>query len=502
MRIGSIVSIQTIVICISLFLSVFISSSIAGVTGAYTVSGTTATLSDTTITTSVTNQSGVLVTASGNLTLTNSQITTSSATTSTDSANFYGQAAAVLAQAGSTITISDCNVKTTGKGANGVFATGQNALITLTNDTIYCENAVAHGIDATVGAKMVCKNVVITTKGNGASGAIATDRGSGTIELTQVTATTYGTGSPTIYSTGDITGTDCILYSDTSSGVVIEGANSVKLTNSSLAGGINGVHMHMSTSGDTYGTTPAFKMTGGSLTCKHGALLHATNVNAQCTLSNVSTTVPTDTLIYADSAKYGGGILNLVAINQLLSGIIWADKYSAVNVTLTESSSLTGSINTAKTANSASISLDSTSTWTVTAESHVTSMTNAGISGTTAPNITGNGNTVFYNSDSSSSLGGKTYTLVNGGYLVPEGTILSVNTPVLHIDQSQSTCIKTSSGRIILDGQIGNKGTQINIYDLQGKFLCGKTITKNIADIRNDFGISQGTYIIKASKIK
>ena len=42
-------------------------------------------------------------------------------------------------------------------------------------------------------------------------------------------------------------------------------------------------------------------------------------------------------------------------------------------------------------------------------------------SGSTITNITGNGHTIFYDSSlvANSSLGGKTYTLVNGGELSP-----------------------------------------------------------------------------------
>jgi hypothetical protein len=90
---------------------------------------------------------------------------------------------------------------------------------------------------------------------------------------------------------------------------------------------------------------------------------------------------------------------------------------STIAATLQNSSSLTGSIN------SAAVTLDATSMWTVTANSVLTTLSDAsGISGTSVANIYGNGHTVYYDSSLSgnSYLGGLTYTLNGGGYLQPK----------------------------------------------------------------------------------
>ena len=67
------------------------------------------------------------------------------------------------------------------------------------------------------------------------------------------------------------------------------------------------------------------------------------------------------------------------------------------------------------------LTLDGTSTWNVTADSHLASLMGALISGTTITNITGNGHTVTYDAGNAanSSLGGKTYALSGGGTLTP-----------------------------------------------------------------------------------
>jgi hypothetical protein len=55
----------------------------------------------------------------------------------------------------------------------------------------------------------------------------------------------------------------------------------------------------------------------------------------------------------------------------------------------------------------------------VTADSYLTTLTGAAISGTSIANITGNGHTVYYDSSANSSLGGQTYSLAGGGQLKP-----------------------------------------------------------------------------------
>ena len=66
--------------------------------------------------------------------------------------------------------------------------------------------------------------------------------------------------------------------------------------------------------------------------------------------------------------------------------------------------------------------ITTTGVWSVTANSVLTCLTDsAGASGSAIGNIKGNGHTVTYDSSlaANSWLGGKTYTLVNGGTLAP-----------------------------------------------------------------------------------
>jgi hypothetical protein len=69
------------------------------------------------------------------------------------------------------------------------------------------------------------------------------------------------------------------------------------------------------------------------------------------------------------------------------------------------------------------VTLDANSTWDVTADSYLTSLTLAGgwVSGNTIGSITGNGHTIYCdaNDSASSALGGGAFGLSGGGTLRP-----------------------------------------------------------------------------------
>ncbi|NJD59482.1 MAG: hypothetical protein C3F13_03385 [Anaerolineales bacterium] len=401
-------------------------------TGAYTLDGQTASETDQTYTASEQDQSAVYVINGGNLTLDNVTINTSGNSSSNDNSSFYGLNAAVLATSGSTIKLADSSVSTTGSGANGVFATGEGSSVSLSNVTINATGGGGHGVMATQGGSMNLTNVDITTAGAN-SASIATDRGGGTITSSGGTVTSSGADSPCLYSTGRLVSTNLTCIATGSESVVIEGANSITLTVSSLTSSIEdkwGVMIYQSMSGDAQGTEGEFNMTGGSLTnsASSGPLFFVTNTTAYINLSAVRLSAGSGVLVQvAGTDRWGtsgsnGGTVNLTADKQTLTGNLVADSISNLTISLENGSTLEGTINAEHSAKSANITLDKTSSWTVTADSYITCLNDAdGISGTTMTNIIGNGHTVYYNASACSALGGQTYTLVGGGYLKPAG---------------------------------------------------------------------------------
>jgi len=283
---------------------------------------------------------------------------------------------------------------------------------------------------ATQGGAVTLNNVVMTTSG-AHSAPIATDRGSGTITATGGSVTTSGQDSPCYYSTGVLTISGNTCSSTGSEIAVIEGANPILLVDTTASTSVAdkwAIMIYQSMSGDAEGTEGTFSMAGGSLsfTAASGPLFFVTNSTGVITLKGVQVTVASGTLVEAGGTdRWGtsgsnGGTVIFTADGQTLTGNMVADSRSSLTVTLQNGSALTGAINLEHTANAASLTLDASSTWTVTADSYLTSLSDPdGISETTITNIIGNGHTVYYDASAWPELGGLTYTLTGGGSLQP-----------------------------------------------------------------------------------
>lgn len=393
-------------------------------TGAYTLSSGSASKSNESMTASEKDQSAVIVSNGADLTLSNMKISTSGDSSSMDSSSFYGLNAAVLAKANSKISISNTTINTTGTGANGVFACGKGSSIDLSNVTINCKATGAHGVDATIAGTLTMKNVNITTAGDGAAAAIATDRGGGTITASGGTVITTGTKSPAVYSTGTITVSDAKLQSSSSEVAVIEGKNSITVNNCNMYTQKKcGVFIYQSMSGDADVGCGTFTMNGGSLSADEGPLFYSTNTKGVINLKNAALSCKSGILLKAGADQWGtsgsnGSDITFTADSQKLKGDIVLDNISTAALTLKNSSSLQGAVNTAKTAKLVSITLDKSSTWSVTADSYLTSLTDAD---TSLKNITSNGHTIYYDSTNSANswLNGKTISLSDGGKITP-----------------------------------------------------------------------------------
>ena len=145
--------------------------------------------------------------------------------------------------------------------------------------------------DATTNAK----NLTIETSGT-SSAAIRTDRGGGTVTVDGGTYKTTGKGSPSIYSTANITVKNADLISTASEGVVIEGKNSVTLENVSLKdtnNTLNGqsttyknIFLYQSMSGDAATGEASFIAKNSKITTNKGDTIYVTNTTASITLEN------------------------------------------------------------------------------------------------------------------------------------------------------------------------------------------------------------------------
>jgi hypothetical protein len=379
---------------------------------AVTTFTTDATENGTAYTSTAADENALRVEGDVTVTLNNPVITkTEGNTSSADNSNFYGMNAAALVREGGSLLINGGTATTDVSGGNGLFCYGDGASLQATDTVIRTGKDNSGGIEVAGGGAITASNLDILTKGN-SSAAIRSDRGGGTITLDGGTYVTNGTGSPAIYSTADITVSNASLNATASEGVVVEGKNSVTLNQCSLSGNMTGTYqgdetenlhtvmLYQSMSGDAEVGSARFSMTGGSLTGKQGDLFYVTNTTCDLYLEQVAISGADGALLTVagnDGARgwgkagSNGGNCSFTAKNQALSGNILCDDISTLDVKLSDGASLTGAINPQGAAGTVTLTLDDASTFTLTADSYVTTFNGS------ASNVKLNGHSLYVN---------------------------------------------------------------------------------------------------------
>lgn len=364
------------------------------------------------------DENAILVQDGGNATVSGATVTKSGDSTNTENSEFYGINAAVLTTKGSTATIKNSKITTSAKGANAVFSTGEDSKVYISDSTVISTGeSSARGLDATYGGYIEADNVTVSTQGNSCA-ALATDRGEGTVTAKSSELSTAGTGSPIIYSTGNISISDTKGSASNSQMVVVEGKNSAAVIDSALTcsgkgnrGTDNktdscGVMIYQSMSGDAGTGEGTFTSKNSTLTIssdsdyyKSAPMFFVTNTDASINLTNTKLSYGSDILLSAKgTSEWGnsgsnGGNVTLTAKNQTLKGNITADKISTVTIKMA-SSNYTGTINGDNSAEKISLTLDSNSKIKLTGDSYVTSLSDSDGS---YSNIDLNGYTLYVN---------------------------------------------------------------------------------------------------------
>jgi len=403
------------------------------------------TVSDTTLESTGTDENAALVSNGAEVTFSNDAISrTSSDSQGGDNSSFYGVGAAVLATDG-TAYVKGSTVTTDSKGGAGLFAYGDGTVYVADTD-ITTQQDTSGGIHAAGGGKLYAWDLNVETKGE-SSAAIRSDRGGGTMVVDGGTYTSNGVGSPAVYCTADIAVNNAELTANGSEAVCIEGLNSLRLYNSNLTGNMSDdeqndttwtVILYQSMSGDSEVGNSTFQMDGGTITSKNGGLFYTTNTECTITLKDVDITYNDDNEFFLQctgnnnqrgwgQSGANGSDCNFTADSQDMKGnVIW-DSISDLDFYMTNGSTLEGAfVNDESNAGNGgdgycNVVIDKDSTWTVTGDSIITSLSNAGTitdaDGKTV-SIVGTDGTTYVEGDSD-------YTITVGSYQDSADTFVS-----------------------------------------------------------------------------
>ena len=338
---------------------------------------------------------------------------TAGSSSNTEDGDFYGQNAGLLVLNGATATITGATVNTGVTNGNGVFSYGEGTVVNISDSIIRTTENNSGGIQTTGGGTMNATNLDVETQGNSAA-AIRSDRGGGTVNVDGGSYVTNGTGSPAIYCTADISVSDATLTANASEGVVVEGKNSVALTDCDVTGNMSNTYngdsdenihcimIYQSMSGDADVGEAAFSAEGGSITAKTGDMFYITNTDCEITLKDVAFTLANDVFLRVEgnssSRGWGteganGGDVTLTADSQEFTGNILVDEISSLALTMKNGTSYEGAINPDGDGGTVDVTLDDDSTWTLTGDSYITSF-----DGDTS-NVTANGYHLYVNGE-------------------------------------------------------------------------------------------------------
>ena len=384
-------------------------------------------VSDTSLESTGTDENAALVSSGANVTFNNIDITrNSSDSTGGDNSSFYGVGAALLATDGNAY-VKGGTVTTDAAGGAGLFAYGDGTVYAA-DTTIKTTQDTSGGIHAAGGGKLYAWDLNVETDGESAA-AIRSDRGGGTMVVDGGTYTSNGVGSPAVYCTADIAVKDATLTANGSEAVCIEGLNSLHLFNCDLTGNMSDlsqndstwtVILYQSMSGDSEVGNSTFQMDGGTHTSKNGGVFYTTNTESDITLKDVDITYNNDNEYFLrctgnnnergwGESGANGADCDFTAISQDMEGSVIWDTISQLDFYMTDGSNLTGAIidDESFAGNGGdgycNVYVSDDSTWTVTGDSTVSTLSNAGTivddSGKTVT-IKGTDGTVYVEGDS------------------------------------------------------------------------------------------------------
>lgn len=384
-------------------------------------------VSDTSLESTGTDENAALVSSGANVTFNNIDITrNSSDSTGGDNSSFYGVGAALLATDGNAY-VKGGTVTTDAAGGAGLFAYGDGTVYAA-DTTIKTTQDTSGGIHAAGGGKLYAWDLNVETDGESAA-AIRSDRGGGTMVVDGGTYTSNSVGSPAVYCTADIALKDATLTANGSEAVCIEGLNSLHLFNCDLTGNMSDlsqndstwtVILYQSMSGDSEVGNSTFQMDGGTLTSKNGGVFYTTNTESDITLKDVDITYNNDNEYFLrctgnnnergwGESGANGADCDFTAISQDMEGSVIWDTISQLDFYMTDGSNLTGAIidDESFAGNGGdgycNVYVSDDSTWTVTGDSTVSKLSNAGTivddSGKTVT-VKGTDGTVYVEGDS------------------------------------------------------------------------------------------------------
>ena len=360
-----------------------------------------------------------------------------------NSSLYYGLNAALITKDGSSSNLTDSKIKTSSEYATAFYVTGMGSQANLTNTILETTKNNSSGLTASDISEIIAENVIIKTNGV-SSPAIKTMNEDSTITVMDSNLETNGTNSPLLYSSGKIEATNIKGTAINSYIAILEGRNSIFITESELLTNAigfkknndlsSGVFIYNKDSKNISANigNAEFTIESSNLSInkesknyKTAPMFMITNQTAVINITDTSLNFGSNILLNASGNKgYGdknnnGADVTLTTTDQYLKGEILVDELSKVRLQL-NTSTFKGHINEKNLSKEVDVTFDKNSRWILTGDSYVNTLTiQNGRINRLRTYIDSNGYDIYYNANNNEWLNGKTIRLTGGGKLIP-----------------------------------------------------------------------------------
>lgn len=322
--------------------------------------------------------------------------------------NLHGQNAAILIKDGAIATINKATVTSTALGANGIFLYGSSkqgaqTQLDVADSTIMTNGNNSSGLVSASNGESTADDLIVNTSGT-YSPCASSNEGNNILKLNRGTYTSSGLNSPAIYCRSDIAAKDCTLIAHSSPGLVVEGIGSLLIDDCAISANDKfafddsntkcSVLVYDTDRPSTLTQPAELSIRGGRFDSSQGHFMHISNTSAKVLLEDVDIyNTDDDNIFISVSNDIWAGHDNLADITlrdiKVFGNILVDDTPSELNagkskldLTLSSSSQLAGSINTSIDANhrgQVNLNIGQSCRFKLTADSYVTSIVNEGI---------------------------------------------------------------------------------------------------------------------------
>ncbi|MBR4794111.1 MAG: hypothetical protein IK038_10695 [Bacteroidaceae bacterium] len=311
------------------------------------------------------------------LILTKLRMNKTSGTVVDEDRRLTGRNSALLADGGSKVLMEQCDLTTHTTQSDGITSNGDGTRVIVQEGTLTINRMGSAAVNAIHGGQVVVQETEVNTAGNQSPAFIALDGGQ--IDVTGAFGNTYGQASPLFHSDGKIVATNCRMGAARWTIGNVEDGEMTLVKNEVKSGGISGFLLYSTKEADV---ESSLSLQDNKISVGEGPVFLVTNNNnAHIALKGNKINCKSDDLLQVRADDWGtkgrnGGHAHLWVDKQSLSGNIFVDSISSLEVGLRKGAKLNGQINDKENRCArVSVHIGTGSSWTSKGESYLTSIT-------------------------------------------------------------------------------------------------------------------------------